>query len=136
MPYLVDSDVLVDYLRHIEPAANYLDSLGEWSVSVVSGLELIAGAKDNRDVAEIDVFLGAYHVVPTNPEIGQLAHRVLGLPQPLPAGRTLLRAVRHAPGHSRGAPGDHRPGQPRPLAAVGRHPGQLPARHHAHAHDR
>jgi len=77
MFYLVDNDVLVDYLRHIEPAANYLDSLGEWSVSVVSGLELIAGAKDNREVAEIDVFLGAYHVVPTNPEIGQLAYNIM-----------------------------------------------------------
>ena len=36
--------------------------------------ELIAGAKDKREVAEIDLVLGAYHVVPTNAEIGQLAY--------------------------------------------------------------
>jgi hypothetical protein len=45
--------------------------LHDWSVSVVTGLELIAGAKDKREVAEIDLVLGAYHVIPTNPEIGQ-----------------------------------------------------------------
>src|SRR2546428_4215878 len=74
MPHLIDSDILVDYLRHIEAAANYLDSIADWSVSVVTGLELIAGAKDKREVAEIDLVLGAYHVVPTNAEIGQLAY--------------------------------------------------------------
>jgi predicted nucleic acid-binding protein len=77
MPYLVDSDILVDYFRHSEAAANYLDSLDDWSVSVVTGLELIAGAKDKREVAEIDLVLGAYHVVPTNPEIGQLAYNIM-----------------------------------------------------------
>ena len=77
MPYLVDSDILVDYFRHTEAAANYLDSLDDWSVSVVTGLELIAGAKDKREVAEIDLVLGAYHVVPTNPEIGQLAYNIM-----------------------------------------------------------
>ena len=74
MPHLIDTDILVDYLRHIEAAANYLDSIADWSVSVVTGLELIAGAKDKREVAEIDLVLGAYHVVPTNAEIGQLAY--------------------------------------------------------------
>jgi predicted nucleic acid-binding protein len=77
MPYLIDSDILVDYFRHTEAAANYLDSLNDWSVSVVTGLELIAGAKDKREVAEIDLVLGAYHVVPTNPEIGQLAYNIM-----------------------------------------------------------
>jgi predicted nucleic acid-binding protein len=54
-----------------------LDSLDDWSVSVITGLELIAGAKDRREVAEIDLVLGAYHVVPTNPEIGQLAYNIM-----------------------------------------------------------
>ena len=74
MSHLIDTDIFVDYLRHIEAAANYLDSIADWSVSVVTGLELIAGAKDKREVAEIDLVLGAYHVVPTNAEIGQLAY--------------------------------------------------------------
>jgi predicted nucleic acid-binding protein len=77
MPYLIDSDILVDYFRHTEAAANYLDSLDDWSVSVVTGLELIAGAKDKREVAEIDLVLDAYHVVPTNPEIGDLAYNIM-----------------------------------------------------------
>jgi hypothetical protein len=41
-------------------SANYLDSLAAWSVSVITGLELIAGAKDKREVAEIDLVLGAF----------------------------------------------------------------------------
>ena len=77
MPYLIDSDILVDYFRHTEAAATYLDSLDDWSVSIVTGLELIAGAKDKREVAEIDLVLGAYHVVPTNSEIGQLAYNIM-----------------------------------------------------------
>ena len=36
MTYLVDTDVLIDYLRNMEGAANYLDSIGEWTYSVVT----------------------------------------------------------------------------------------------------
>ena len=53
MPYLVDTDILIDFFRKNEPAIDYLDSLGDWSLSVITGLELIAGAKDKREVAEI-----------------------------------------------------------------------------------
>jgi hypothetical protein len=53
-----------------------LDSLDDWSVSVVTGLELIAGAKDKREVAEIDLTLGAYRIAPTNSEIGQFADNI------------------------------------------------------------
>jgi hypothetical protein len=35
MTYLVDTDVLIDYLRNIEDAANYLDSIGEWTYYVI-----------------------------------------------------------------------------------------------------
>ena len=48
MSYLVDTDILIDFLRQKEAAADYLDSLGDWSLSVVSGMELVAGALDKR----------------------------------------------------------------------------------------
>jgi len=44
--YLVDTDILIDYLRRQEAAADYLDSLGEWSLSVISGMDLVALDKD------------------------------------------------------------------------------------------
>jgi predicted nucleic acid-binding protein len=77
MPYLIDSDIMIDLSCGSVPAAQYVDSRGDWSVSVVTGLELLAGAKDRREVAEIDLVLGGYRVVPTNPEIGQLAYNLM-----------------------------------------------------------
>ena len=48
MTHLVDTDVLIDYLRNMEGAANYLDSIGEWTYSVVTAMELITGAATRR----------------------------------------------------------------------------------------
>lgn len=50
MAHLVDTEILIDYLRHQEAAADFPDSLGEWTLSVVSGMELVAGALDNNEV--------------------------------------------------------------------------------------
>ena len=41
MAYLVDTDILIDFFRSNEAATDYLDSLGEWSVSVVTAMELV-----------------------------------------------------------------------------------------------
>ena len=37
----------------------------------------MAGAKDEREIAEIDLFLAAYHVLPMNPEISRLAYNIM-----------------------------------------------------------
>ena len=51
MPYLLDSDVLIDVSRGKLAAREYLDALPEgWAISQVSALELIVGARDNRDL--------------------------------------------------------------------------------------
>ena len=77
MAYLVDTDILVDYLRHQEAAADYLDSLGEWSLSVVSGMELVAGALNSDEVREIDTVLATYEAEPMSAEIGQVAYNLM-----------------------------------------------------------
>jgi predicted nucleic acid-binding protein len=77
MPYLVDTDILIDFFRKKEPAVDYLDSLGDWSLSVITGLELIAGAKDKREVAEIDNVLVIYDAIQVVPEISQLAYNLM-----------------------------------------------------------
>jgi hypothetical protein len=38
--YLIDSDILVDFFRQNASAMNYLDSLGDWSVSIVTAMEI------------------------------------------------------------------------------------------------
>jgi predicted nucleic acid-binding protein len=46
MPYLVDSDVIIDLTRGNIAAADYLDGLAEdWSISMITILELLAGAR-------------------------------------------------------------------------------------------
>src|ERR1039458_3274924 len=56
MPYLLDSDVLIDVSRGKPAAREYLDALPEgWAISRVSALELIVGARDNRDLTVIDI---------------------------------------------------------------------------------
>jgi predicted nucleic acid-binding protein len=46
MPYLVDSDMMVDLTRESGAAADYLDGLaGVWSISTITCLELLAGAR-------------------------------------------------------------------------------------------
>ncbi len=57
MPYLVDSDVLIDASRGNVGAASYLNSLDEWSVSVVTAMELVAGAQNKQEVADIEIML-------------------------------------------------------------------------------
>jgi hypothetical protein len=64
MPYLVDSDVLIDISRGKAPAREYIDALPEgWAISQISALELLVGARDNRDLADIDAFLSGYSFV-------------------------------------------------------------------------
>jgi predicted nucleic acid-binding protein len=65
MPYLIDSDVLLDISRGNPAAREYLDALPQgWAISQISALELILGARSNRDLAELDAFLSAYVIVP------------------------------------------------------------------------
>ena len=78
MPYLVDSDVLIDLSRGNAEARQYIDALAEgWAISQVSALELIVGARDKRDLAEIETFLSAYVVVPLSSSIGERAYDLL-----------------------------------------------------------
>jgi predicted nucleic acid-binding protein len=80
MPYLIDSDVLIDISRGKQAAREYLDALIEgWAISQISALELIVGARDKRDLANIDTFLSAYVIVPLRDSTGRRAYELLKL---------------------------------------------------------
>ena len=52
MPFLIDSNVLIDVSRGSAAAINYVDCLTEpWVLSQVTALELIVGARDKRDAS-------------------------------------------------------------------------------------
>ena len=71
MPYLIDTDVLIDVTKGKEAAMNLLDRLPEnWSISVVTAMEIVVGARDKKDLAKLEQFLASVTVVPLSPSMG------------------------------------------------------------------
>jgi tRNA(fMet)-specific endonuclease VapC len=77
MGYLIDTDVMVDVSRRNAAAANYVDSLPDAWIAIVTAQELIVGARDKRDVAGIDNLITSYPVVHINDRIGARAYDLL-----------------------------------------------------------
>jgi predicted nucleic acid-binding protein len=78
VPFLIDSNVLIDVSRGNAAAIKYVDALPEpWSISQVTAMELIVGARDKRELATIDSFLALYQVAPLSESIGARAYGLL-----------------------------------------------------------
>ncbi len=78
MPFLIDSNVLIDISRGNAAAIKYVDDLTEpWALSRVTALELIVGARNKRDLAVIDGFLSLHSVVPLTDGAGSRAYGLL-----------------------------------------------------------
>ena len=78
MPYLVDTDVLIDVSRNNEAAIDFLDQLDDsWSMSIITALELIVGARNKNEVTQIDQLIAAYSAIPLTAEIGNSSYGLL-----------------------------------------------------------
>jgi hypothetical protein len=78
MPYLVDSDIMIDLTRGSIAAADYLDSLANaWSISMITCLELIAGARTQRETTDLDLVLSGYRAIPPNEDITRRAYYLM-----------------------------------------------------------
>ena len=78
MPYLVDTDVLVDVSRNNQAAIEFLDQLGDsWSISIITALELIVGARNKKEVTQIDQLVAVYSAIPLTTEIGNSSYGLL-----------------------------------------------------------
>jgi predicted nucleic acid-binding protein len=78
MPYLVDTDVLIDVSRNNQQAIVFLDELNDsWSISIITALELIVGARNKREVNQIDQLLSEYSALPLTTEIGNSSYDLL-----------------------------------------------------------
>jgi predicted nucleic acid-binding protein len=78
MPYLVDTDVLIDVSRSNDAAIDFLDQLGDsWSISIITALELIVGARNKKEVTQIDQLVAAYSAIPLTAEIGNSSYDLL-----------------------------------------------------------
>src|SRR5574338_490430 len=78
MRYLVDTNVLVDFTRGNRAAADYLDHLGAgWSISMITCLERLAGARTQRETDNLDVALSGYRTIPPTEDIGRRAYDLM-----------------------------------------------------------
>ena len=67
---LIDTDVLIDYLRDRAEAVSYLESLTEsLLVSVITIAELYAGVREGAERTKLDEFIRAFEIVPVDREI-------------------------------------------------------------------
>jgi predicted nucleic acid-binding protein len=79
MVSLIDTDVMIDLSRGNADAADYIDSLSEPAISIVTAQELIVGARDKRDLNAIDSLVSTYRVIHIDAAIGQHAYELLKL---------------------------------------------------------
>ena len=70
MPLLIDTDVLIDYLRGRPEAVTYLESLTDPAlISAVTVAELYAGVRDGAERNALDSFIKAFEIVSVGEEI-------------------------------------------------------------------
>jgi predicted nucleic acid-binding protein len=78
MSYLVDTDVLVDVSRNNQAAIDFLDQLDDsWAMSIITALELIVGARNKKEVSQIDQLVAVYSAIPLTAEIGISSYGLL-----------------------------------------------------------
>jgi predicted nucleic acid-binding protein len=69
-PLLIDTDVLIDYLRGRTEAVDYIDNLSaSLFVSVITVAELYAGVRDGAERRKLDAFVSAFGIIPVDPDI-------------------------------------------------------------------
>ena len=62
---LIDTDVLIDYLRGYPDAISYVESRQEQClISVVTVAELYAGVREGEERTRLDGFLRAFEIIP------------------------------------------------------------------------
>ena len=70
---LIDTDVLIEYLRGRDRAVEYLEGLhADLYVSVVSIAELFAGVRGEEEEASLKQFLLTFNVLPVTQKVAQL----------------------------------------------------------------
>jgi predicted nucleic acid-binding protein len=70
---LIDSDVLLDFLDGYHAAAAEIARYRECCVSIISWMELLAGARTQADEDVRREFLAHFRVVPLTPEVAEEA---------------------------------------------------------------
>jgi len=73
---LIDSDVLLDFLDGYSPAAQEIARYRECCISIISWMELLAGARTRADEDVRRGFLAHFRVVTLTPQVAEEAVRL------------------------------------------------------------
>ena len=78
MSYLVDTNIMVDFTRGSVRSADYLDSLRrDCFLSSITALELIGGARSQREVSDLEIVISAFEQIPLNGDIARRAYYLM-----------------------------------------------------------
>lgn len=73
MPLLIDTDVLIDYLRDQADAVDYLRAATEqFLISAVTVAELYSGVREGTERIQLDAFINDFEIVPVDKEIASM----------------------------------------------------------------
>lgn len=73
MKAVFDTNILIDYLNGIKDAADELGLYSERLISIVTWMEVLAGAKDSKTEMIIRRFLNSFQVIQLNQAISETA---------------------------------------------------------------
>jgi predicted nucleic acid-binding protein len=70
--YLLDTNVLIDYLRGLPQSIKYLENLkGTVFISSLTVAELFAGVKEGKTRTILENFINAFEIIPITPAIAK-----------------------------------------------------------------
>lgn len=73
MPILIDTDVIIDYLRGQADAVRFIESQdSDFLISTITIAELFTGVREGRERQAIKAFLNAFEIVVVSAEIAEL----------------------------------------------------------------
>lgn len=76
--YLIDSNVIIFYLRDDTKAVSFLDNLGKFYISSIIAGEVYQGAKNKKELKTTTDFFSKYcHIIPVNIQMSDLALELL-----------------------------------------------------------
>jgi hypothetical protein len=74
--HVLDTCILIDHLRNVEPATRFLGSLRSAGISALTWMEVLVGARDEREQQALRAFLSAYDLLSIDDAVTEEAVRL------------------------------------------------------------
>lgn len=75
MKYLIDTDIMIDYLRGLTPAIQFIEKnlmVDSCFLSVITVAELYAGVGEGKERRTLDQFISIFTLIELNQDIAQI----------------------------------------------------------------